>query len=265
MLDLGTDKILAEVRGAVGWMTINNPARRNAISLDMWEAIAASFDAFARNSAVRCVVMQGAGDKAFASGADISQFEQNRANAEAAERYGEISLATRQAMLGIDKPVIAMIRGFCMGGGLGIALTADIRITAEDGVFGIPAGRLGIAYDTLNLTNAVNLIGPSKAKEILFTAKRYSAAEALAMGLVNEVVPVDALASAVEEICARIAENAPLSIRASKLTIDELSKGRRDLDHDLIRSLIIDCFDSEDYQEGRTAFMEKRKPVFQGC
>lgn len=264
MLDLGTDKILAEVRGAVGWMTINNPARRNAISLEMWQAIACSFEAFAKDGAVRCVVVRGAGDKAFASGADISQFEQNRANADAAERYAAISLATRQAMLGIDKPVIAMIRGFCMGGGLGIALTADIRVAAKDGVFGIPAGRLGIAYDTLNLSNAVRLIGPSKAKEILFTAKRYTADEALAMGLINQVVPVDELETAVDEVCARIAENAPLSIRASKLTIDELTKGRGDLDQDLIRGLITDCFDSQDYQEGRTAFMDKRKPVFQG-
>lgn len=263
-LQLSTDKILAEERDAVGWLTINNPARRNAISLDMWEGMAQAFEAFAASPDVRCVVMHGAGDKAFASGADISQFEKHRANAEAAEEYGRISKTTRAAMIGFEKPLIAMIRGYCMGGGLGIAMTADLRIAADDAVFAIPAARLSIAYDFNNLTQLVHLVGPAKAKEILLTAKRYDAAQALAMGLINSVAPASELENAVKDVTDRLVANAPLSLRASKLTINEVVKDPNDRDMALVKRLETDCFNSSDYQEGRSAFMEKRKPVFSG-
>ncbi len=258
------EKILSEKRDGVGWVTINNAERRNAISLDRWEAMGAAFDDFASDDRVRCVVMHGAGDKAFASGADISQFEKNRSSAEAAQEYARISSGARNRMLAFEKPFIAMIRGYCMGGGLGLAMTADIRVAAEDAVFGIPAARLSIAYDFLNLGNLVRLVGPSRAKEILLTAKRYGADEALRMGLVNQVVPVAGLEDAVADMTARMVENAPLSMRASKLTIDQIVKDARDRDMDKVEALSRACFDSEDYREGRTAFMEKRKPVFQG-
>ena len=263
-MQLVTDKILAQKEAGVGWITINNPARRNAISLDMWQGMAQAFDAFAADPEIRCVVMHGAGDKAFASGADISQFEKHRANAEAAEEYGRISKATRNSMISFDKPLIAMIRGFCMGGGLGIAMTADLRIAADDAVFGIPAARLSIAYDFMNLTQLVDLVGPAKGKEILLTARRFSAQEAVAMGLVNSVVPVAELAAAVKEVTDRLVENAPLSLRASKLTINEVVKDSEQRDWELIKQLETDCFNSDDYKEGRTAFMAKRKPVFSG-
>lgn len=259
-----TDKILVERAGGVGRVTINNPARRNAISLEMWQAMGDAFASFSADDDVRCVVIHGAGDKAFASGADISQFEKQRANAEAAEAYGAISSAVRNRMLDFEKPLIAMIRGFCMGGGLGLAMTADLRISADDGVFGIPAARLSIAYDFLNLRNLVNLVGPSKAKEILLTAERFTAEEARQMGLVNRVVPVAELESAVASITAALVDNAPLSMRASKLCIDEVVKDAGDRDMDKVAALARACFDSADYAEGRKAFMEKRKPVFQG-
>lgn len=262
-MQLSTDKIIAEKDGPVGRITINNPERRNAIALEMWESMEMAFDAFGADPAVRCVVISGAGGKAFASGADISQFDKNRQNADAAEQYAQVSMSARMKMIGFDKPLIAMIEGFCMGGGLGIALTADLRICSGNSQFGIPAAKLSIAYDATNLGNLIKLVGPSKAKEILFTGRRYSAQEALDMGLVNRVVAAGDLRGAVDEITDAIAENAPLSIRASKLTIDELTKpGPRD--EDLIRELTRACFDSEDYKEGRNAFMEKRKPVFQG-
>jgi enoyl-CoA hydratase/carnithine racemase len=259
-----SEKIISEKRDGVGWVTINNPERRNAISLDMWEAMGAAFDDFAADDGVRCVVMHGAGDKAFASGADISQFEKNRSSAEAAKEYARISSGARNRMLAFEKPFIAMIRGYCMGGGLGLAMTADIRVAADDAVFGIPAARLSIAYDFLNLGNLVRLVGPSRAKEILLTAKRYSAEEALHMGLVNQVAALAELESAVADMTGRMVDNAPLSMRASKLTIDEIVKDARDRDMDKVEALSRACFDSEDYREGRTAFMEKRKPVFQG-
>jgi enoyl-CoA hydratase/carnithine racemase len=208
--------------------------------------------------------MSGAGDKAFASGADISQFKERRSNADAAEEYAQISMAGRKKMLHCEKPFIAQIRGFCMGGGLGIALAADIRIASEDSQFGVPAARLSIAYDRLNLGNLVALVGPSKAKEILLTAKRYSGVEAEKMGLINSCVPISDLETTVADITDRISENAPLSMKASKLTINELMKDDSAFDGALVDELTRDCFDSKDYQEGQEAFLNKRKPVFTG-
>ena len=259
-----SDKILLDKRAGVGWLIINNPERRNAISLEMWEAMGSAFQAFEKDAEVRCVVMCGVGDKAFASGADISQFEKHRSDADAAEAYGTISKGVRRQMIAFEKPLIAMIRGFCMGGGLGIAMTADLRIAADDAVFGIPAARLSIAYDFLNLSNLVHLVGPAKAKEILLTARRFDANEALQMGLVNAVVPVAELDAAIGELTDRLVDNAPLSLKASKLTIDEVVKDAGERDMARIEALSRACFDSEDYAEGRAAFMEKREPTFRG-
>lgn len=263
-MELATEKILAEIREGVGWLTINNPERRNAISLEMWDAMRQAVEAFGADPGVRCVVLRGAGEKAFASGADISQFEKERADAEAAMRYATISRAGRDALLGLEKPLLAMIRGFCMGGGLGIAMTADLRIASDDAVLGIPAARLGIAYDAQNVANLVSLVGPSRAKDILITGRRLGAEEALAMGLVNRVVPVAELEKTCTEITAQIVDNAPLSMRASKLTVKEVLRGEGARDDALIVDLGRECFDSEDYQEGRRAFMEKRRPQFNG-
>jgi len=263
-LELKTEKILANVRDGVGWITINNPERRNAMSLEMWTGMADAIGAFAADDEVRCVVMTGAGDKAFASGADISQFDKMRSTPEAADEYARISSGARIALLEFEKPLIGMIRGFCMGGGLAIAMTHDIRVATEESIFGIPAGRLGIAYAEESLKLLVDLVGPSKAKEILITAKRYSAQQALDMGLVNQVVADGDLQAAVADMTDRIRENAPLSMRANKLTVNELLKDASDRTPGLPAQLSKMCFSSADYTEGRTAFMEKRKPVFQG-
>ncbi len=263
-MQLSTDKILAEKKDGVGWVTINNPERRNAISLEMWEALGQVFEAYADDAEVRCAVIKGAGDKAFASGADISQFDRHRADAAAEEHYARVAGAAHHRMACFDKPLIAMIRGFCMGGGLGMAMSADLRVAAEDAVFGIPAARLGIAYKFANLKILVQLVGPSMAKEILLTARRLSAAEALRIGLVNDVVPVGQLQQAVAETTGRIVQNAPLAMRAAKLTVAEVMKDPEQRDHALMDALAQACFDSKDYQEGRAAFMAKRKPVFTG-
>ena len=263
-MELSTDKILAEIKDGVGWMTINNPARHNAISLEMWQAIGEAMDAFTADASVRCVVMTGAGDKAFASGADISQFEKQRANADAAAEYARISKSGRAKLQGFEKPLIARIHGYCMGGGLGIALAADFRIATETSTLGIPAARLSIAYDLNNVRQLVGLIGPSRAKEVLITARRYSGLEAAQMGLVNRCVPEGQLDSEISDITSRIVENAPLSMRASKLTVNQVMIDESNRDLDLIAALSKACFDSNDYREGRQAFMEKRKPVFTG-
>ena len=259
-----TDKIIAKVEGGIGWLTFNNPERRNAISHEMWQGIIEAVDAFEANPKVRLVVMQGAGGKAFAAGADISQFAEKRNNAESGAAYMKLPDTGRERLGTIEKPLIAMIRGFAVGGGLAIAMKADIRIASEDSQLGIPAARLGLAYGPESVRDLVNLVGPARAKEMLFTARRLTAAQALEIGLVDRVAPADQLEAAVREWADLIVENAPLTIKASKLTVNELLKHPESADVGLINRLVSMCMDSQDYTEGRTAFMEKRKPVFTG-
>jgi enoyl-CoA hydratase len=259
-----SERMLAEVDGSIGWVTFNNPSRRNAVSMDMWQAIPEIMDAFERDPAVRVIVLTGAGDKSFVSGADISEFEKNRSSAEGVARYEEIGNRAQSRLVNAQKPTIAMIRGFCMGGGVGVALSCDLRIAAESAQFGIPAAKLGIGYRLDGLTKLVALVGPAFAKEIFYTARRFSAAEAHGMGLVNRVLPDGELEGFVRSYCAMIAENAPLSLKAAKGIVAELTKLQDEVDRARCDELVRACFDSEDYVEGRRAFMEKRKPQFKG-
>jgi enoyl-CoA hydratase len=259
-----TERMIAEVDGAIGWLTFNNPARRNAVSLDMWQAIPEILDAFERDPAVRVIVLKGAGDKAFVSGADISEFEKNRSSAEAVKHYEEIGNRAQGRIQNATKPTIAMIRGFCMGGGLGVALCCDLRIASDTAQLGIPAAKLGIGYRLDGQTKLVALVGPAFAKEIFYTARRFTAAEAHHMGLLNRVLPDGELEDFVRSYCAMIAENAPLSLTAAKGIITELTKTSSDVDRARADELVRRCFESEDYVEGRRAFMEKRKPQFKG-
>jgi enoyl-CoA hydratase len=259
-----TERMIVETEGPVGWMIFNNPERRNAVSLDMWQAIPAIVEQFEADPKVRVIVLKGVGDKAFISGADISQFEQQRNSPEAVARYEEISVGATTRLSQSRKPTIAMIHGFCIGGGVGVALACDLRIAAENARFAIPAARLGLGYRWSGVKKLVDLVGPAYAKEIFFTARQFSAAEAFAMGLVNRVVPDAELASFVRGTCDTIAENAPLTIEAIKGVVEELAKAPAELDRARCEALVARCFGSADYAEGRRAFMEKRKPVFQG-
>ncbi len=259
-----SERMLAEVDGSIGWLTFNNPSRRNAVSMDMWQAIPEIMDAFERDPAVRVIVLTGAGDKSFVSGADISEFEKNRSSAEGVARYEEIGNRAQSRLVNAQKPTIAMIRGFCMGGGVGVALSCDLRIAAESAQFGIPAAKLGIGYRLDGLTKLMALVGPAFAKEIFYTARRFSAAEAHGMGLVNRVLPDGELEGFVRSYCAMIAENAPLSLKAAKGIVAELTKLQDEVDRARCDELVRACFESEDYVEGRRAFMEKRKPQFKG-
>jgi enoyl-CoA hydratase/carnithine racemase len=263
-LSLSTPKILARIEDGIGWLTFNQPEKRNAISLEMWEAVAAAAERFATDPEVRVVVMSGAGGKAFASGADISQFETMRDSAAAEANYSATSSMARKRLEALDKPLIAMIQGFCIGGGCATALVADLRITADDGKFGIPAAKLGVAYAYHSLRRLVALVGPAVAKEIMFTGRFLDAAEALRVGLVNRVVPADQLESTVREMAQVMARNAPLSIRASKVAIDQIAGDPALADQQKFDALYRACFDSADYAEGRAAFMAKRPPVFTG-
>ena len=261
---LATSKIIAEVDGGVGWLRINQPERRNAISLEMWQGLADATAAFEADEAVRVVVMHGVGGRSFAAGADISEFEQQRANAEQKQRYGEVAARGQNGLASLSKPLIAMVQGYCIGGGMGIALQADVRFAAEGSRFGIPAARLGLGYEYPGLAALARLVGPSVAKDILFSARQIEAAEALRIGLVNFVVPSDQLASRVHEYAAGIAANAPLTIRAAKAAMRVFERYSQRGDADAIEELVSRCFDSDDYREGRQAFMDKRTPQFKG-
>ena len=257
-------KILTRRADGIGWLTINQPEKRNAISLAMWDAIAAAADDFAADPDVRVVVLHGAGGKAFASGADISEFDKVRANADAQVEYGKRSAQARKKLEAMDKPLIAMIQGFCIGGGYATALIADLRIASTDSRFGIPAARLGIAYGYESLMRLTALAGPAIAKEILFTGRQLDAAEAFAFGLVNRVVPPEQLEETTIGLAQQIARNAPLSIRASKAAIDQIAGDPALRDQAAIEALNRACFDSQDYAEGRSAFTKKRPPNFTG-
>src|SRR5271154_6627212 len=259
-----TTKMLAEKEGAVGRIIFNNPARHNAVSLDMWQAVAQIMDDFEADPAVRVIVVTGASGKAFVSGADISEFKEKRANEEAAAAYSKISEAARIKLHETLKPTIAMIRGYCIGGGPGTAVGCDIRIAAEGSRFGIPAAKLGLGYAYDGIKKLIDLVGPAHACEIFYTARQFTAEEALCMGLVNQVVPDGELEAYVNNYCAMIGANAPLTVRAAKVAIREGLKDGSARDLALCKRLVDECSASQDYAEGRTAFMEKRKPVFQG-
>ena len=190
-MELNTEKMIGEKEGGIGWMTFNNPARRNAMSLDMWEGVETILDEFESDDDIKVIVMRGAGDKAFVSGADISEFKERRNNAEAAAEYARISEGARARLMGVKKPLIAMIQGYCLGGGMAVAMAADMRFATEDAQFGIPAARLSIAYGYDGLHKLVHLVGPAMASEIMFTARRVQPDEAQRIGLINRAVPVD--------------------------------------------------------------------------
>jgi len=256
-------RIIVRREGAVGWVTFDNQARRNAMSVGMWQQLTEAMNAYAADPEVRAVVLTGAGDKAFVSGADISEFEQRRATPEAIDEYGRIAGAASTALKTIRKPTIAMIRGYCFGGGVGLALACDLRVAADSALFSVPAARLGLAYPFNALKALTDAVGGAYAKEILFTARRYTAAEAMVMRLINRAVPAGDLEAAVAEWTAMIADNAPLTVQASKVAVDAVpSSAGGDLD--AVEAAAQAALDSEDYREGRRAFMEKRRPVFTG-
>jgi enoyl-CoA hydratase len=258
------NKILSRKVGGTGHLIFNNPEKRNAFSLEMSLAAADVIEDFLADDAIRVIVLSGAGDKAFVSGGDISKFEQARATKEQIENYNKLGDRFRTLLKGSAKPTVAMIRGYCLGGGLAIALNCDIRICTEDASFGIPAAKLGIGYPSERLGQLVELVGPSAAKDILFTGRRVPAPEALRLGIVNYVLPAGELESFVESYTKTLAGNAPLSMLASKRGIDEYVKDSDKRDTALCEKVVADCFASQDYIEGRRAFMEKRKPVFTG-
>jgi enoyl-CoA hydratase/carnithine racemase len=259
-----TDKMLSRKEGGVGYLIFNNPERHNAVSLEMWEATADILESFRNDPEVRVVVVTGAGGKSFVSGADISKFESERSSMEAVKHYNATVGKANQTVYEFPKPTIAMIKGYCIGGGLGLALCCDMRIASENSRFGVPAAKLGLGYAYTGLKRLVDVVGPAFAKEIFYTGRQFSTAEAYEMGLINRVVPTEELEGYVKNYADTIAANAPLTLKAVKFIVGEAVKdeSHRDLAH--CNELVENCFTSQDYIEGRRAFMEKRKPVFTG-
>jgi enoyl-CoA hydratase/carnithine racemase len=259
-----TDKMLSRKEGGVGYVTFNNPERHNAMSLEMWEALSDYLSDFANDKAVRVVVLTGAGGKAFVSGADISKFESERSSKEAIDRYNVAVDKANTAVYDFPKPTIAMIQGYCIGGGVGLALCCDMRICSDNSKFGVPAAKLGLGYGYAGIKKLVDVVGPSFAKEIFFTARQFTAAEAHHMGLVNRVLPQGELESYVKNYAETISGNAPLTVNSVKYIVGQAVKDESKRDLKKCDDLVAQCFASRDYTEGRQAFMEKRKPNFTG-
>ena len=257
-------ELITQRTGAVATVLFSNPAKMNAVTFDMWSAVPATLAALDADAAVRVVVIAGDGDKAFISGADISQFEKLRGTAEAQAEYNKAVEKAYLAPMRCSKPVIARIRGICIGGGLGFAAACDLRICADDAVFRMPAARLGLGYSPSGVRRFMNVIGAANTSDIFFTARKFDAQEALRMGFVSRVVPAAQLEQAVAETCEMIAENAPLTVAAAKFAVQQALKDAAERDMATAVKMVQTCFASADHQEGRKAFMEKRKPSFTG-
>jgi enoyl-CoA hydratase/carnithine racemase len=259
-----TDKMLARKDGRVGYVIFNNPERHNAVSLEMWAATSRILDDFARDDEVRVVVLTGAGGKAFVSGADISKFESERATLEAARHYGATVEKAYAGVQEFPKPTIAMIRGYCIGGGVGLAVCCDLRICSDNSRFAVPAAKLGLGYSYAGLRRLIDVVGPGFAREVFFTARQFDAEDARLMGLVNRVVPQIELEGYVKDYAETIAANAPLTVKAVKFIVGEVMKDESKRDLARCAEMVEQCFASNDFIEGRRAFMEKRKPAFTG-
>ncbi len=259
-----SQQVRAEIKGPVGYLILDRPERKNALSFEMWKEIARVISEYGVNKALRVVVLRGAGSLPFCSGADISEFETVRANAEGARAYEEANVVAFDAIAACPLPTIAMIRSFCMGGGMGLAAACDLRVASESAEFAIPPGKLGLAYPPSAIRYIVAAIGPSNTKDLLYTARRVKAVEAEKLGLINKLTTEDALESEVEKLAGEIAQNAPLSLKAGKLAID-FASGYAFADGErAVKDAANRCFDSADYREGRAAFLEKRKAQFRG-
>lgn len=257
-------ELIMRREGAVGWIVFSNPARFNALTYDMWKGLPQALAAFDADSEIRVVVLAGDGDKAFVSGADVSQFDEARGTEDARAAYNRTVEEAYVAPVLCAKPVVAKIRGICMGGGLGLAAACDVRFAADDAVFRMPAARLGLGYSYTGMRRFVQVLGAANTADIFFSARKFDAQEALRMGLVSRVIPAAGLDREVAAYCALVAENAPLSLIAAKAAIREVLKDANARDLPALQKAIDACWASEDYREGRAAFMEKRKAEFKG-
>ncbi len=258
-----TPSVRLQVEDSIAWITFYNPDRMNALTAAMWAAIPTHVANAEADPAVRVIVVRGGGERAFSAGADISEFEIARTG-DGVKSYDALNDAAFNALHGAQKPTIAMVHGFCLGGGLGIAACCDLRLADDKATFAVPAVKLGIGYNQRWVRPLLALASPPHVKELLFTGRRFTATDALAMGLVNRVVPTEQLGAETRALSTEIAHNAPLSVRAAKAAIDELVRHPEQADTARLDRLTQACFDSNDYAEGRRAFLDKRNPQFRG-
>ncbi|WP_321339596.1 enoyl-CoA hydratase [Breoghania sp.] len=257
-------RITLLVEPPIGWLVIDNEPRRNAISLAMWEAVPAAVSQLTQDDRVHVIVVRGAGDATFISGADISEFAETRKDAKSARAYEDENSAAFDAVRACEKPTIAMIRGFCMGGGLGLSAACDMRFATRKSCFSIPAARLGLAYPARAISDLTSLIGPSRTKDLFFSARRFDGEEAFSMGLVDRLIDESDLEAETRAYAQSIATNAPLVVRAAKASINAVACTNVTADWIGLDDLNDACFDSDDFAEGRNAFLERRTPKFTG-
>src|SRR5210317_517560 len=260
-----TEKMLSRVKHGVGYITFNNPDKHNAVSIEMWDALEQILDNFRNSNKIRVIVLNGAGGKSFVSGADISKFDKERSSKEAVLSYNKRTQKVYENLETFPKPTIAMIDGYCIGGGLNLAVCCDIRICSKKSKFAMPAAKLALGYPFPAIQRLINAIGASNAKYLMFTAERIDAETAYRMGFVQAVHDESTLEQEVASLASQIGNNAPLTVKAMKyIATQVLSEPQhRDLGH--CDELVDACFTSDDYKEGRMAFMEKRAPQFKGC
>lgn len=263
-MDNADNSLIVEKRGAVGWITFNNPAKHNAMSLDMWAGLVPALSAFEADDEIRVVVLTGAGDKAFVSGANISQFDKLRSSANAVAEYERVAEGAQNALYNYAKPTVARIKGYCIGGGLNLALCCDVRIACDNSSFAIPAGKMGLGYRMTAIRNLVTVVGPANALDIFLSARRLGSDEALRMGLVQHLANEESFEETVTQYLDRLAANAPLTLSVGKKMIRQFQEVPAHIDMEEMRNLVMTCFASEDYQEGKQAFAQKRAPVFKG-
>ena len=263
MIDKSTlANIHSYVEEKVGYVILDNPSRLNAISLSMWEKIGILLKEYEKNNNIRCVVLKGKGKKAFSAGADISEFNDNRSQSDTVLKYDNVSKNTLQNLQNFSKPTIALIDGYCIGGGLATALSCDIRLASKKSTFAIPAAKLGLAYDYLGIKKLRDIVGPSRAKYIFFTARQFTSDEAMQMGIIEQIFNDSDFEEHTLKVLNAISDNAPLTIASAKLAIDADPQDSKMIQR--CREFEQVCFSSKDYEEGRLAFSEKRKPIFKG-
>ena len=259
-----TNKMLSRIDNGVGYITFNNPEKHNAVSIEMWDALETMLDSFRSDDRVRVIVLNGAGGKSFVSGADISKFDKERSSKEAVLSYNKRTQKVYENLESFPKPTIAMINGYCIGGGLNLAVCCDIRICSEKSKFAMPAAKLSLGYPFSSIKRLFDVMGPGMAKHFMFTADKISAAEALSCGLVQKLISENDIETFVKDYALTISKNAPLTIKAMKQIGVEILKNPDERDLLICEQLASACFDSEDYKEGRKAFMEKRQANFKG-
>jgi enoyl-CoA hydratase/carnithine racemase len=257
-----TDLILVQRDGAIATVVLNRPEKLNALTRPMWRGLGEAITQLSADDSLRCIVLRGAGERAFSPGNDIGEFAAERANKAQAREYGAVMHATAQALEQCRHPVVAQIHGICVGGGLEIAAFADIRICGESSRFGAPIKNLGLVMAYAEMAPLVRLVGSAVALEILLEGRIFDAAEAKEKGIVNRVVPDAEVASEARAAAQRIADGAPLAARWHKKFARRLADPRPLTDAE--RDECFDCFDSEDFRIGYAAFLAKRKPEFTG-